>query len=232
MIAGKREEFLMKIGTFQIGKNFKRVVTSLFCGSSSILLEMFNRSELPSDRIYEIRYDLFKTRSIPDVSRMVESLNSIGISYIFTFRGERKEVLEYGRAAVDAGAPAVDIDHSFVNSFNPGNTSLVTSVHLYDSQPSTELLKELFQGPGSMVKVAVRYSAPSDFLQDAARISLLRQESDKPLALVPMGSNSASLRIASLMLISDFAYARYETETAEGQPLYRDYTAILKIAGL
>lgn len=222
----------MKIGSAEVDKKSKKIATSLFFGSSRTLVDSIHESTLPHGRIYEIRYDLFSFRSEDDLSYLIESLNADAIPFILTCRGKSEEVLRYAEIAVSMGAPAIDLDHALDPPDDMGKTSLISSMHLYGRRPSKEEMKELMDSGADLVKIAVSYDTTMEFLEDAYLISVLRESRDTPLAFVPMGENSGPLRLSSLILVSDLAYAKHREGTAEGQLLYEQYAAALEAIGL
>lgn len=227
MIAGKMTEKLLKIGDHLVGKNSKKILVSLFQERSGILIDLFRSSTLPADRIYEIRYDLFAGRSEKDLETLLPELDKLGISFIFTYRGERKETLLYSGIAAQYNVAAIDIDYSLMYEFDPLESSLIASSHVYDGTISFDVVEKMIDSPADMVKAAAFYRNNSEFLHDAALLAGLREKSDKPFTFVPMGPESAAMRMASFILISDSAYARYDNETAEGQLSYEEYLSVL-----
>lgn len=217
----------MKIGEFEINRNSKNIAVSIFSNSTGNLMENFRTGKLPLNRLYEIRYDLFDEHSSQDLEKLLMGLNSLGISYIFTFRGPASTVIEYSGIADTAKAPAIDLDHTLTGEFRSVNSVLISSLHLYDRRPDNSLLEELLSDGSDMAKLAVMYHDMGDFIEDLALVSEIRKSNEKPFAFVPMGEKSGDMRIASLLLVSDLAYARADSRTAEGQPLYEEYMDII-----
>lgn len=219
----------MRIGEFEIGRNARQVAVSVYSDSSAELVNLFRDSVLPVNRLYEIRYDLFSTRSLKDLEYLISKLSEIGISHIFTFRGSGEEALEYYDRAVAMGVSAVDVDVSISGSLKKRPENLIVSMHLKDRRPSEKEVQDLFEIDSDLLKIAVVYSGYEEFMEDCLTASRIRKGNEKAFTLIPMGSNSKSMRVASLILVSDLAYARTDRETAEGQLTYEEYRELFRI---
>lgn len=219
----------MRVGRFEIGKNSKNIAVSLFSETSLDLVGKFEESILPAGRLYEIRYDLFAKKSRPDLKFLISSLSAMDISYIFTFRGIPDEVIKFNRIAVEMNVPALDVDISMAGSIRKGFPSVIVSKHLNDHRPAPNEFEELFDEECGMVKMAVYYQDYSEFMKDCITSLELRKKYDRAFTLVPMGDRSRGMRLASLVMVSDLAYARSEMETAPGQLKFEEYSEVLRM---
>lgn len=227
MIAAVYGEKLMHVGKIKVDRTSKTIVTSVFADTVYRLVDLFTESILPADRIYEIRYDLFREKSEKDLGHLMNELSSLGVPYIFAYRGSDEDVLAYSLFAAENGAPAIDIDYSLSQGFRKHSSSLIFSIHLYDRRPAEVEVRDMLASGVDMVKVAASYGDYRDFLQDAGMLLDLRMKSDTAFTFIPMGERSAAMRIASLILVSDAAYAKFDRKTAEGQLTYSQYRYVL-----
>ncbi len=229
MIAGKIEEKQMKIGRFEVGRYSKNIVTSLYRSNSDKLIDLFKRSTLPVDRIYEIRYDLFDTRSPDDLRGLIRDLNDLSLSYIFTYRGSEKECFSYNSIASVNGATAIDIDISLLEKSTDISAPVIASAHLFNRRPSPGDARRMLDSGHEMVKLAVKYTTFGDFLADLSMLCGMREKYAKAFAFIPMGEESRAMRVVSLLMLSDTAYAKHDLQTAEGQLTYDEYSSILNM---
>ncbi|MGC8608697.1 MAG: type I 3-dehydroquinate dehydratase [Thermoplasmata archaeon] len=219
LIKGKR----LNIGKFTIGNSLSTVVTSIYDDDTHNLIEKLQRKNLSDRNLYEMRYDLFGNASLDNLYPFISALDEMDIDYIFTYRSNNPE--KFYEDAITKMVPAVDIELGYIKKMpiRPVDTKIIVSYHGKDNKNIIEKIEEMASLDFDIVKAAAYYTDIESFLNDLVSVIDFKKSSGIPISFVPMGENSGFLRIISSYFVSDLVYAKYEKDTAPGQPEMSDY---------
>ncbi|BAB59336.1 hypothetical protein [Thermoplasma volcanium GSS1] len=206
----------VNIGRFTIGGSIPIVIISIFDHDAKSLTEKFETKKLSDKNLYEIRFDLFDKVNIDEELEIIRALDEMDIDYIFTYRGHDPEKIY--ETAITKMVPAVDMDLSLLNKVNrrSPDTRIMVSYHTDSSKDMIEKLDEMLKANADIVKVACNYKDEKNFFKDLIEIAQRKEISGKPVLFIPMGKSF--LRVISAYYVSDMVYAKYDKETAMGQP--------------
>jgi|YelNatPaOPRAMG01_1025707.scaffolds.fasta_scaffold02447_9 3-dehydroquinate dehydratase len=217
----------IKIGGILVECGRPSIVSSYKAKTSESLLKALRAKKNETDLV-EIRYDLVPARSEKDLDRFLSALESMHVSYIFTYRTQSlDEAQRYYGIATDHNAPAIDVDIR-LPGIKRGRCLWFSSFHGDHSSMSPELLQRLISGKPDVVKLGISYESSEEFLSDILMISRTYDGIDRPLCFSPMGKSSF-MRAVAAYFISDFVYASGSGKTAEGQLTARQYRSIFSL---
>lgn len=210
----------VQAGNKKIGGGLPTIVTSAYGKSADDFIESFKNGKRNESYLYEIRYDLFKSRNLQDAKRILDFLNDRSVDYIFTFRSEETDLaLSYYEVASRCEATAVDIEFSVWKEIQDKGSykTLILSYHSFDGNSILAHYKEISSAGSDVIKLASTYNKFDSYNEDLLGLKEMKARDRKCLAFVPMGRNNAFLRVFSGYVLSDLVYAKEDTETAEGQ---------------
>ncbi len=221
----------IKIGSISRQGDNPMIAISAFGESTESFISEMERAG-SNRELYEIRYDLFSRRSGADLEKLLEYLGDSGFSYIFTFRSDiPEEIAAYYGTASRMGAPAADIEYSFVSAL-PESAEFpvrIVSHHFFDGGSVIEKYKEISRLDPDIVKVASTYRTYDDFYRDLSWLVNEKQREHRCVSFMPMGRNSQFLRVLSAHRVSDLVYAKLDGATAEGQLSKNQYLTLLSL---
>jgi 3-dehydroquinate dehydratase-1 len=200
--------------------NSCKVYTSVFFDDFAHLRREFEKGLTDYSEHYEIRYDLFKYKSIENLRLILTYLNSNNIDYIFTYRSANtEELMKIYSTAINFSPPIVDVD---INSFKFkrdffADTKLMVSFHGSNDDKISIKLAAMSPLEPDIYKIALLYTDNGKFLDDLDYLYHYRLENSIKLAFIPMGENNSFLRVISAHMVSDYAYGTYRDSTAPGQ---------------
>jgi 3-dehydroquinate dehydratase type I len=203
------------------------IVASYRARTSESLLAAIRTRKNEADLV-EIRYDLVPTRSKRDLENLLSTLESMQVTYIFTYRTENAEDAEkYYGIATDNNAPAVDVDIR-LPGIKSGRSCRFSSFHGDHFSMTHEILERLLSGKSDVVKLGISYRNKQDLLSDILMLSKVYDGIDRPLCFSPMGK-SGFMRAVAAYFISDFVYASGSGKTAQGQLTSKQYRSIFSL---
>lgn len=208
------------------------IATSIFDHDSEALMEAFKSGRRKKEQLYELRYDLFRKKDEKELSSIVDFLNSMEVDYIFTYRStDVEDLVRFYGLASDMGTPAADIEVSVLGDLNADLKfrTLVLSHHSYSGEKIQQSCREILSLSPDIVKLASSYSRYEDFQDDFIVLQKIKKETGKCMSFIPMGSGNSFLRIVSAYVISDLAYAKEDSQTAEGQLTRSDYETFFRL---
>lgn len=221
----------VNIGSVTLDGTRTIIAVSLFDDDFSAFYTHFKHADT-TDRLYEIRYDLFRKRSGAELQKLIDFLNESGINYIFTFRSEDPDlVAEYYGIASDSGVPCADVDVSVSDTvWALGKyRSLILSYHSFSGESVVEPYEKILQYSPNIIKVASSYTGLEQFQNDLTKLQGLKNRDHKCLSFIPMGRSNSFLRVLSAYIVSDIVYARSADETAEGQLSEEEYRSFFSL---
>jgi len=207
-----------------------KVITSVFARTPDDLFLKMSSVLEKTERIFEIRFDLFADHEEGTLSEITRYMKSREIPYIFTYRTlDIEDARDKYIFAIENGALAVDIDivlNDLTEDFT-GRVPVILSFH-GDGKWNLENVIMMMENAGAdSYKLANFYKDITGFTDDLALISRFRQKIEKPLSFIPMGTGNGNLRIVSACLVSDFAYSKLDTESAPGQLTYEQMNSMI-----
>ncbi len=207
-----------------------KIYTSIFFDDFKHMKTEFENGLKDYSRHYEIRYDLFRSHNTANLGEILEYLNKNSIDYIFTFRSsEIKEINKVYTAAMGNLPPIVDIDiksYQIRRDFFKG-TNLMLSYHGTNNDDIHYILEDISKFKPDIYKIALTYTDKGKFLDDLDYLYHYRIEKNVKLAFVPMGDNNGFLRLVSVGMVSDYAYASYKDKTAPGQIETQEFNSLM-----
>ncbi|WP_337860286.1 type I 3-dehydroquinate dehydratase [Ferroplasma sp.] len=208
------------------------IYTSIFFDDFRQMRLEFERNLKNYSNHYEIRFDLFKNRSLEELEKILEYLNSINIDYIFTFRSKEKNEIEkvYTRA-MQYNPPILDIDmDSFIFKNQTFKKSkLMISYHGENDDDIQIKLKNMWELEPYIYKIALIYTNYDKFISDLQYVRLFKKEQKIKIAYIPMGTFNSFLRVISAYFVSDYSYASYTKTTAPGQISLEQFNTIFNM---
>ncbi|AKA47878.1 hypothetical protein IX51_00895 [uncultured archaeon] len=220
------------IGRVVLDGSRTEIAASIFDDDSASLMRSFESGRRDFSTLYEVRYDLFSSRSGKELQNVLDYLNHYGADYIFTFRSEDPELLsQYYGIAADSGVPAADIEIAVYEAIrnDAGFNTLMLSHHSYSGESVVPAYEAIMKQAPDIVKLASRYDEYSSFQDDFLKLQELKQDSGKCMSYIPMGRPNSFLRIMSAYVLSDLVYAKESGETGEGQLTGEEYAGFFKL---
>ena len=206
------------------------VYTSVFFQDFAHMKSEFENNLKSYSNHYEIRYDLFRDRSMKNLKNTLQYLNSHEIDYIFTFRSSDKNNIELMYStAMEYAPPVIDVDMGsfvFENDFFKGSR-LMISFHGKNDDDVPTILNHMSRLKPDIYKVALSYTDTGKFLSDLHFVYLYKKQNNIKIAYIPMGTGNSFLRVVSAYIVSDYSYASYGQPTAPGQISSDQFNSVL-----
>ncbi|MGC8514574.1 MAG: type I 3-dehydroquinate dehydratase [Thermoplasmata archaeon] len=217
----------IRIGKVPVERGKPAIIASYKAITSESLLKALQKKKEGADLV-EIRYDLIPARSERDLENLLSALDSMQLTYIFTYRTENAEEAErYYGIAIDNNAPAIDVDMR-LPGIKSGRSCRFSSFHGDHASMSRQLLERLLSSRPDVVKLGISYENRQDLLSDILMIATEYDGMDRPLCFSPMGK-SGFMRAVAAYFISDFVYASGSGKTAQGQMTVKQYRSIFSL---
>ena len=217
----------IRIGKIPVLCGRPAIIVSYKARTSESLLKSLQKKTREADLV-EIRYDLIPARSEKGLENLLSALDSMQLTYIFTYRTQdAEEAVRYYGIATDNNAPAIDVDVR-LPGIKSGKSCRFSSFHGEHASMSRQLLKRLLSGKPDVVKLGISYENRQDLLSDLLLIAKEYDGIDRPLCFSPMGKGGF-MRAVAAYFISDFVYAPGSGRTAEGQLTFKQYMSIFSL---
>lgn len=196
------------------------IAVSIFDSDADSLISSFTSGNRRKDALYEIRYDLFHTKSTNELGIILAFLEGMQADYIFTFRSDNPDELsEYYGVASDLGTKCADIETGVYDSIRKSvnfNT-LMLSHHSYTGESVLDTYNAILKEKPQIIKLASEYTSYASFQEDFISLQERKKKDGFCLSFIPMGERNSFLRIMSAYVLSDIVYAREAEGTAGGQ---------------
>lgn len=207
-----------------------KVITSIFAETPEDLFVKMSSIPDRTERIFEIRFDLFASHDTATLGEITGYMKGRGIPYLFTYRNENiEDAREKYIFALKNNALAADIDISLKDLAEDlaGRIPVVLSYHGSGKWELESIIKMVDDIGADSYKLANYYENLTGFTDDLALISRFRKKTGKPISFIPMGTGNGILRMVSACLVSDFAYSKLDTESAPGQLTYEQMSSMI-----
>ncbi len=214
----------IRIGDVLVECGRPAIIGSYKAKTSESLLKALQKKKEEADLV-EIRYDMIPSRSERDLEKLLSTLGSMQLTYIFTYRTENAEEAErYYGIATDSNAPVIDVDMR-LPGIKSGKSRRFSSFHGDHASMSQQLLERLLSSRPDVVKLGISYQNRQELLFDISMIANEYDGIDRPLCFSPIG-RSGFMRAVAAYFISDFVYASGSGKTAQGQLTVKQYRSI------